>query len=174
MSNFDELNLDEFKEKLDGILTNSNLVGEKKKSIYLAGPWFDERAEYFLDTIIHIFYTVKSKCNYTLSVPRNFIDSNPRVVFEHNIDEINNADMILAAIPRKDIGTALEIGYAKGLDKKIVFVLFDNTDLLSKTNIMLAFAADCIITIDDLAECLVTDNFEGSSLKYEETWEDKE
>ena len=116
--------------------------------IYLAGPWFTEKA----DILEQYAYNVYEASNSPHKVfrPRTDGKDTPYETFTGNLEAIADCDLILAQISEKDVGTAFEIGYARALGKAIVLVGFSNKDFGRKTNLMLAFAAEQCITMDKL------------------------
>lgn len=63
-------------------------------------------------------------------------------IFQNDVDQLNNADVIVALIDDKDMGTSFEIGYAHAKGKRIILVLFE--EHISQTNIMLACAGPIV------------------------------
>ena len=116
--------------------------------IYLAGPWFTEKAD-ILEKYAYDVYKA-SNSSHEVFRPRTDGKDTPFETFMGNIEAIVNCDLVLAQISEKDVGTAFEIGYARALCKDIVLVGFNEKDFERKTNLMLAFAADQCITIDKL------------------------
>lgn len=118
--------------------------------IYLAGPWFTEKADILEKCTYEIYKASNSK--HKVFRPRTDGKDNPWETFRGNVEAIVNCDLVLAQISEKDVGTAFEIGYARALGKDIILVGFDEKDFERKTNLMLAFAADQCITFDKLAK----------------------
>ena len=116
--------------------------------IYLAGPWFTEKADILERYAAHVHEL--SNGNTYLFRPRIMAKSNPCDTFNSNITELNICDVVIALVSEKDIGTAFEIGYAKAIGKPIILVGFNESDFERKTNLMLAYAGQCCITIDKL------------------------
>ena len=63
-------------------------------------------------------------------------------IFQNDVDQLNNADVIIALLDDKDMGTSFEIGYAHAKNKRIILVLFE--EHISQTNIMLACAGQIV------------------------------
>lgn len=63
-------------------------------------------------------------------------------IFQNDVDQLNNADVIIALLDDKDMGTSFEIGYAHAKGKRIILVLFE--EHISQTNIMLACAGPIV------------------------------
>ena len=142
------------------------------RKIYLAGPWFSEKAnilyQYVTSIITHSFtYT----CNNEIFIPKNAQNKTPKDAFDKNVKHIMNCDLLLALVDEKDVGTAWEIGMAEALDKQIILLGYDESTFLSHTNVMLAFTGKCLL-IEDLFKFLT-----GQSVKFVEiknSWEGKE
>lgn len=116
--------------------------------IYLAGPWFTEKADILEKYAYSVYEASNSK--HTVFRPRTDGKDTPFLTFMGNLEAIVDCDLVIAQISEKDVGTAFEIGYARALGKDIILVGFDKKDFERKTNLMLAFAADQCITIDKL------------------------
>ena len=120
------------------------------RKIYLAGPWFTEKADILERYAYNIYEAVRDKSDCKVFRPRTDGSGEPFDVFLGNISAICDSDLVIAQISEKDVGTAFEIGYARALGKEIILVGFDKKDFERKTNLMLAYAADQCITIDKL------------------------
>lgn len=118
---------------------NNNNVGKK---IYLAGPWFDPAA-LELCKFVEAVIAYESEDLHTTFFPRqggNTVNISPKAVFDLNVKHVNECDVVIAMISRKDVGTAWEIGMAHALGKEVVLLGYDESDFTgSKTNLMLAF-----------------------------------
>ena len=121
-----------------------------KTKIYLAGPWFTEKAD-ILEKYAYSMYEA-TNCEDKIEVfrPRTDGKDTPFETFMGNLEAIDNAHIVIAQVSEKDVGTAFEIGYARAKGKDIILVGFDEKDFAKKTNLMLAFAGDQCITIDKL------------------------
>ncbi len=173
LSNFDALNSNEIAEQLSNICKNVVSKYDNKLNAYIASPWFDESALYLLNTVQTIDEILGERNNFQMYYPRNNNYSNPEDTFNANVNAIRDADIIIALISRKDVGTAWEIGYAYALKKEIYLVGYDETCFKSKTNLMLAYTGKCF-TIDKLDKFL-TSGLDSSEFYYpERTWEDIE
>lgn len=141
----------------------------KPKNIYFAGPWFDIRAKQLYDTCKNIIQnSIKHEENIAVFFPNDVSGLSPEQTFRNNVRAIEECDVILALVSRKDVGTAWEIGmgYAKG--KKIVLLGYDESTFLSHTNVMLAFCGECI-TINNLADFILERPYKTVEIKDE--WE---
>lgn len=141
------------------------------KNIYLAGPWFDNSAKIlceFVEDVIREESLLAYKrirqielatplVRYQTFFPRQggmSGEDSPKNIFDRNVQEVANCDVLIAMISRKDTGTAWEIGMAHALGKEIILLGYDETDFTeSKTNLMLAFCGKAI-TLDKLVKYL--------------------
>ena len=140
----------------------------KKCSIYFAGPWFTPEQRYEMDLVREISKYCENKYNIYFPVEHQF--STPKDTYNANVKEINNADIVVALVSYKDVGTAYELGIATALNKRIVLLAKDKFCFSNKTNIMLAFCTDTCITMDNLKlffedkdyeNVLITNDWEG-------------
>lgn len=150
VNNFDFLDINVLKEKLSDVV-NKALYEEptNKTKIYFAGPWFDERAMVLYQCCEKIMTKLENDCGIYVFFPKNAVSKTPLEAFERNVKEIQECDILIALVSRKDVGTAWEIGVAYALGKPIYLLGFDETTFLSHTNVMLAFTGKCL-TIDNL------------------------
>lgn len=146
-------------------------------SLYLAGPWFDPRAEMLLNYVQDSIWKAMELrvCQYLPYFPKLGGEAGqqaPSDVFNNNVYAIQNCDIILALVDRKDTGTAWEIGMGYALNKKIVLLGYDeDTFLKSKTNLMLALCGHCL-TFEQLPDFLTGDLKEEDMIKFNGTnWE---
>lgn len=144
---------------------------QAKTKIYLAGPWFDSAMELYYDYVERIVNYSKRCSKYDVFFPRRQPHNSPSEVFKNNIREINNADVVIALISRKDVGTAFELGLAYALNKPIYLVGYDISCFLSHTNIMLAYSGLCF-TVDNLARYLTDQAIDFVHI--DDGWEGKE
>ena len=149
LSTFNKLTEKDLNDKLLELL---NLQIKNKKKVYVAGPWFDKSAEIFYSAVENICNEYKNK--YEFYFPRNYQLSTPMDTYLANCAHIDLADIILVLIPRKDVGTAYEIGYAVAKNKQIALVGYDETDFNYGTNIMLACCTPRCISINQLRNYL--------------------
>ena len=91
-----------------------------------------------------------------------------------NVNQISSCEAILALISRKDVGTAFEIGLAKGLGRKIYLLTLDETDYNSVTNIMLAYSTIYRIQLKDLWKFIIGKTSYEDLIQIPDTWENKE
>lgn len=171
-SNFDTMTQTAFLNKIKNIAEESKNLVKTKKLVYVAAPWFDDRASILLDLVKAIDKNVSSTSKYKLYFPKDHTnEDSPEDTFFLNTSAISSSSMIIALVSRKDVGTAWEIGYAKALNKPVYLIGFDETCFKSKTNLMLAFSGKCF-TIDKLAEFLVDGYLDSVDyLRVGETWE---
>ena len=115
-----------------------------KKKLYFAGPWFTDKAKACYDYCTAVSRVLGKRCKYKIFWPRYMKKCKPIEAFEKDIEELDNADVVIAFISDKDVGTAFEIGYAKAKGKPVVLLVYDETCFESKTNLMLAYAGAAI------------------------------
>ena len=142
-----------------------------KKKMYLAGPWFDTKAKKIMHTIRRIV-DLTPGCAYDIYFPMDHTKASPEETFADNIDNIKYCNVMVALVSRKDCGTSFEIGYAYALKKPIIFVVLDYLDAVSKTNIMLSYAASKIIDIRNFQKLLCKHSVNSYVVK--DDWEGKE
>lgn len=171
-SNYEKTTLTDLKKYCIGIKTDAtDECYIEKKLVYFAGPWFDEKAKFMLSTIKYVCRATEQTM-YNVVFPDEYEFDLPSNTYQNNIDLITKCDLVIANIASKDVGTAYEIGYAKALGKQIVLLGYDKTCFEKTTNIMLAFAADKCIVLEDLQDFLLgkCKNF----IKIVDSWENKE
>ena len=160
-------------EICDKIVNDTELYtgSEYKQNMYIAGPWFDTKAKKIMNTI-HRIVDLTPSGMYNVYFPMEHTKDSPRQTFKDNVENIENADIIVALVSRKDCGTSFEVGMAYALGKRIVFVVLDYLDATSKTNIMLSYAADKIIDLKDFQKLLCKVSVNSYDVK--DSWEGKE
>lgn len=147
----------------------------KPKNIYVAGPWFSERQyklmKYFYN-VVCILADLQQNCSFYFPMEHN--EDSPANVFDSNLNAIDDADIVLVLSSTKDSGTAMEVGYALANDKTIISVVTSMEDFKNKTNIMMSYCYDNIITFDEFPAVILL-GFENLFVKQvEDTWEGKE
>ena len=147
-----------------------NMVPKNKRNIYFAGPWFDERSHMLYDACIDIYKTVSKVTDAKIFFPREQINATPYDAFSTNVEKINDCDIVVALVSKKDVGTAWEIGMAFALKKPVYLLGYDETTFLSHTNVMLAFTGRCL-TIDKFAKFLTNTISDDEFIKIQNTWE---
>jgi nucleoside 2-deoxyribosyltransferase len=140
----------------------------KSKKMYFAGPWFDERSMKLYDALEEVENICRNYSQYEVFFPRKQVNEKPLDAFMKNVENIANADVVVALVSRKDCGTSWEIGMAYSLNKRVILLGYDDTTFLSHTNVMLAFTGDCA-TIDEFANILCDLKF--SKVKINNEWE---
>lgn len=140
----------------------------KTRKLYFAGPWFTEKSAAFYDAIL----TISSNCDlftdYKIFYPRCQVNKKPFDAFVKNVGNIQDADVVVAFVDEKDVGTAWEIGMAYSLGKKVILLGLDETTFLSHTNVMLAFTGSCT-TLREFAKLLVGKEYK--TIEIEDKWE---
>ena len=143
--------------------------------IYLAGPWFTEKADILEKYAYSMYEATKDTSSCEVFRPRTDNKETPILTFFGNLEAIDNCDIVVAQISEKDVGTAFEIGYARAKKKVIYLVGFDEKDFERKTNLMLAFASDYCITIDKLWKLFANElDCKTDFIKFKTAWEDIE
>lgn len=140
----------------------------KTKKLYFAGPWFNEKSNAFYNSILTIANMCELFTDYDIFFPRCQVNKTPFNAFMKNVGNIQDADMVVAFVDDKDVGTAWEIGMAYSLNKKIVLIGLDDTTFLSHTNVMLAFTGTCT-TLREFAKLLVGKDYRTIEIEYK--WE---
>ena len=141
-----------------------------KLRIYLAGPWFSPSANTFYDAVSQIEKNVRKNSFFKVYYPREQYNKTPRDAFVNNVKHIKDADIVVALVCEKDVGTAWEIGMAYALGKDVYLMGFDDTTFLSHTNVMLAFTGKCF-TIHNWAKFLTKGLLESDFVRIPNEWE---
>lgn len=148
-------------------LCNGNKV--KIPKIYFAGPWFDTRANELYNVCYEICKMFNK--NYDVYFPREEASNDtPKDAFLNNVNHIKCADVVIALVSRKDVGTAWEIGMAYALNKEIYLLGYDESTFLSHTNVMLAFTGKCF-TLENLGKFLNNSMKEQDFITIKNVWE---
>lgn len=153
---------------------DATMPAHDKKKLYVAGPWFDEKAEALMINVKEAFRQYESVSAWEPYYPNEHTQDSPMDTFIDNVNQIRSCDAVLALISRKDIGTAFEIGFARGLCRPIYILVLDDTDFYSKTNIMLAYSTDKIIQFKDLWKFIIGKIRYTDLITLNDSWEDKE
>ena len=153
---------------------DATMPAHDKKKLYVAGPWFDEKAEALMINVKEAFRQYESVSAWEPYYPNEHTQDSPKLTFVENINRIRSCDAVLALISRKDIGTAFEIGFARGLGRPIYVLVLDDTDFYSKTNIMLAYSTDKILQFKDLWKFIIGKIKYTDFVTLDDSWEDKE
>lgn len=153
---------------------DATMPAPDKKKLYVAGPWFDEKAEALMINVKEAFRQYESVSAWEPYYPNEHTKDSPMDTFIDNVNQIRSCDSVLALISRKDIGTAFEIGFARGLCRPIYILVLDDTDFYSKTNIMLAYSTDKIIQFKDLWKFIIGKLRYTDFVTLNDSWEDKE
>lgn len=171
MTTFDCLTTEELSKKLLHISTLSTDYSNKTKlNIYMAGPWFDNSALMLYNTIKDIDKRLANVSNFNIYYPKDNNMTTPKATFNSNVNAIDECDIVIALIDRKDVGTAWEIGMAYALNKEIYLLGYDKSSFTTKTNLMLAFTGRCF-TLDKFAKFLTVGLQEEDYVTIGETWE---
>lgn len=169
-NNFDIVSMDDLHRTLGLAVSKSVDIVPRRKKIYLAGPWFDERSIQFYDAVTNIYSLVQERSVYDLICPRYNVNETPNAAFNNNVSDIQSCDVVVAMVSRKDVGTAWELGYAYSLGKKIYLLGYDESTFLSHTNVMLAFTGRCF-TINHWAEFLIDKLDSVDFVQIRDEWE---
>lgn len=139
-----------------------------KEKIYLASPWFNdeqaEREERIKNKLRKIGFNVYSPRENGVLKPSATKEDRIKI-FNDNIKNIVNCDILFAITDGKDIGTIWEAGFACGFNfasyertnkMKIIYYCESLND--GKFNVMLAESADVVLTefkeLDNLDELI--------------------
>lgn len=134
-----------------------------RNKIYFASPFFNpeqvEREERLKAKLRSMGFEVFSPKEAYFCKPDES-DEKRQMVFEGNVNAINDCDILFAVTDGKDMGTIWEAGYANGLnraagvDDRIVIVYYCETlPAGGQFNLMLAQSGDIIITrFEDMDE----------------------
>ena len=145
----------------------------KSKKIYFAGPWFSNRDMEIYDFCMNAAYITDT--NYKIYFPREHSEGqglSPKETFISNLKEISAADIVVALVSTKDVGTAFEIGYAHSLSVPIILLVYDESDIIeSKTNLMLAMCASKIFELNEWVNFLLQDENVMDFIEMEDSWE---
>ena len=116
----------------------TSLLHPVYKSIYLAGPFFDDQQLETVERVEQICEAVKVKCNS----PRKFLVLKPkacweerRLVFRDNLLKLQSSEIVLACLDGMDAGTLWEMGYAYAIGRPVVAF---SANEMHKVNVMLA------------------------------------
>ena len=171
-NNFDTESMDAINNRCMRIMTNSvvDYASESFVKLYFAGPWFDEKASLLYHACEHIAEELKAVNKYKIYYPKNEVNKTPREAFEKNVKRIQGADVVVALVSRKDVGTAWEIGMAYALGKPVYLLGYDETTFLSHTNVMLAFTGKCF-TLDKYAKFLTVGLDDDDYVKINNEWD---
>lgn len=156
------------------IIQNKNASKEdgfKKPYVYIAGPWFTPKDKDVMDYLTEeVNKYVENKERVYFPIQHSY--ESPEETFKRNLTAIDCSDVVIALIMSKDIGTAMEIGYAKAKRTKVIAVVYDESCLYYKTNIMIAYAADEIIPLSNVISYIMGNPV--STIERKDTWEGKE
>ena len=145
-----------------------------KKKLYVAGPWFDDKAKSLMLNVKELFTQYDSVSAWEPYFPMDHTQESPSLTFVDNVNQIVSSDAVLALISRKDVGTAFEIGLARGVKRPIYILTLDDTDYYSTTNIMLAYSTTLRIQLKDMWKFILGKLETNDYIQIPDTWEDKE
>jgi len=116
--------------------------------IYLAAGWFSKEQEEarleILTTLVKGKYDFYSPKEHGLFIPG---ETDPKEVFDTNVSQIRNCDLIVASTEGKDMGTLFECGMAYVFKKPVIYY-WRNADRFP-LNLMLSASALYIATDTD-------------------------
>ena len=128
-----------------------------KNKIYFASPWFtpeqEEREERLKAKLRELGFDVWSPKENAVCGALSDKETRERI-FNGNIENIVDADIVFAVTDGKDLGTIWEAGFAYGYNKmcefigapKIIIVYYCETLGDGKFNLMLAESGNIVIT----------------------------
>ena len=132
----------------------------KQSKVYLASPFFNEeqleREERIKNKLRQLGYEVYAPLEHGKLEP-NATEEDRNKIFEDNVANIMDADIVFAITDGKDIGTIWEAGFACGMnttERERTRELYDKAKVVyyAETlgdrpfNVMLAKSADVVIT----------------------------
>jgi|TARA_Y100000034_G_scaffold95237_1_gene115558 nucleoside 2-deoxyribosyltransferase len=134
-----------------------------KESIYLAGPFFNEKEVQKIKDVKKILEDAKYKVfspMHECHLPPKASLKDRQKVFKQNIRAIKYSDKIVAITDGKDTGTMFEIGYSYAVGTPIVFLA---TELKGKKfNLMLAQAGIKVLqSLEELKEWVINPTYEN-------------
>jgi len=147
--------------------------------VYLAGGWFSP----FQDTALSVIEDILSeRKDIKVYSPRRemVLDGNEDItrqntVFEENVKQIKEADIVISSTVDKDMGTLFECGYANAIDKPIIYTFFDKRFDNPKFNLMLASSGiACFTNVREFITFLnkvTKSNFKEIEQRYEGDFE---
>lgn len=121
------------------------IVPEKRKKIYLAGPFFTISERFLINEI----YSILNGFDVDIFSPFHnagvpVFKEDFQKIAKKDIDNLNNCDAVLAVISGNDAGTLFEVGYAKALGKKVILFC----ENYKENDLFMFEGTDCEITYD--------------------------
>jgi nucleoside 2-deoxyribosyltransferase len=125
------------------------------KQIYLAGPFFNQAEQVFVETVAatleahfgkRISLFVPHVHTQTILTPASS-DADRQRVFESDIAAMEGAEIFVLILDGEDTGTSFEMGWGYARGKSMVGLW---TDVRKRPNLMLAQSAEIVSTIPDL------------------------
>lgn len=118
-----------------------------RKRMYLASGWFTPEQRRSVDEIKELlrkhnadFFSPEDDCPIQIH-PGCSTDLKHKV-FEEDVRQIDNAEVVIVNTCDMDTGTVFEYGYAYARDKIIIYYNDNPADQAKKRNLMLAMSAD--------------------------------
>ena len=136
-------------------------------SIYIAGPFFNEKQICFIEDIENLFkvnrmpfYSPRSE-GVLLDLDEEARQKAKKAIYDTNVTRIKNCSIMVAVIDDRDTGTIWEMGYAAALGKPIISISNESYGL----NVMLAESVQAHVkNLEDLYIAIVDPEFKGELL----------
>ena len=130
-----------------------------KHKIYLAGPWFSESQEERQERIYNLLKCIENLKIFNPKLHSNITGKEDcdkfATILKNNIDNIVDADLIVAITDEKDMGTIWESGFAYAHKKPIIYYCETIGD--KPFNLMLAKTGKAAKTMSELISLLQND-----------------
>ena len=131
----------------------------KKHKIYLASPWFSESQAERQERIYNLLKSIESLEIFNPKLHGNITGKEDcdkfTTILKNNIDNITDADLIVAITDEKDMGTIWESGFAYAHKKPIIYYCETIGD--KPFNLMLAKTGKVAKTMSELILLLQND-----------------
>ena len=126
------------------------------RKIYIGGPFFNPQQIEIIEAIKEIltrrkmpFYSPKDECMF---VPG---ETTPDQILKMNVEELDDARLLIAVTDGKDPGTMFEAGYCYGIGVPVLYVWLSRQEG-QKFNLMLAASGHVALSYEDLERQLVS------------------
>ena len=130
--------------------------------VYTAGGWFNLiqlLAMKDIETILDVNETEYFSPRKDNIGKPGMSEEEWSAVYQRNIDELHNCDIIIASTENKDMGTLFECGYATAINKPIIYYA---PNLEGQFNLMLAKSAWGVATSPQELHDIVSGGFKKS------------
>jgi len=144
-----------------------------RKKVYFAGPWFSSNDFAFMKWIEETEQKLRPYSHYQVYFPRQHDGNSPKETFLQNVKGIDDADIVLAWISTKDVGTSWEIGRAYTAGKQVILLGYDDTCFTTHISLMIAYNGKCL-TSKSFGEFLLNKLTNDDFITVDNLWEGKE